>query len=136
MDVMKERSPKELSETVSILRTRVNTLESELQRKRDECELLKAQNDYLQELLTAPEEDDPHERDTIPARPPKVSNGPDTKPSSPKAIRLDELAHALEASDTTRRERDEGMRYDSCPICGRTDEHAHDFIFDDDEKPN
>lgn len=132
---MRNLTRSELESEIVRLRAKVKALEASLHRQGDTCELLRVQNDYLQELLSSPDEDDVHECDTIRSRP-MLNDGPITEPSSPHAIHLDELAGALEASDTTRRERAEGRLYDHCPICQRTDEHAHEFEIDETEKPN
>lgn len=93
----------------------------------DEVAMLRAQNDYLQEVLTNSGVGvDSHERDTVPATP---STEHPTRPSSPRAIRLEELHAALEASDAAREEVN-SVRWDRCPICQRTDEHEHDIDSD------
>jgi hypothetical protein len=54
-----------------------------------------------------------------PARP----DGPVTKPSSPRAIRLADLAKAIEDMEKTR---EECVGPAECPICGKTEPHHHD----------
>ncbi len=126
---MRNLTRQELEVEVIHLRARLKAVEHELDRVKVSCDLLRVQNDYLQELLSPASEEDNADRDTVPAKP-HLNDGPITKPSSPTAIKLDELAIALEASDTTRREREEG-RFVECPICNRTDEHAHEIIIND-----
>ena len=115
---MDKYTPQQLMTEILRLQRRVHDLE-------DEVALLRTQNDFLQELITPQADRDSHERDTIPAKP---SSEKPTKPSSPRAIKLEDLYAALEASDSARLERDSDvdMKWDACPICKRIDEHEHD----------
>lgn len=112
----------ELITEVARLRAQVGALGDKLRAQVEECELLRSQNDYLQELLEGDKSD--HAR-TLPV----PSDGPTTRPSSPRAIHLDELAAALEASETARKER----AGEACPLCGKTEIHAHEFEWDDED---
>ena len=112
----------ELITEVARLRAQVGALGDKLRAQVEECELLRSQNDYLQELLEGDKSDRAR---TLPV----PSDGPTTRPSSPHAIHLDELAAALEASETARKER----AGEACPLCGKTEIHAHEFDWDDED---
>lgn len=119
---MDKYTQQQLIAEIHRLQRRVHDLE-------DELSLLRTQNDFLQEFVVPDTEPDSSTRDTIPAVPNPNSNTP-TKPSSPKAIQLDDIRTALEASDSTRAEVDsinEELKWDFCPICRRTDDHEHEI---------
>lgn len=97
---MKDLTREELEAEVRRLWTLAEDLALQLQRSRrklvkekEEADMLRAQNDLLQELL---EKDG--SPDTLPAPRPSPISPVKTKPSSPKAIRVEEVLAALEES--------------------------------------
>ena len=121
IDVMDKHTQHQLIAEIVRLQRRVRDLE-------DEVILLKEQNSLLHDIVMPDTLQYSHERDTVPSAPNTDSDRP-TRPSSPKAIRLDELYAALNTQhDTshTPQSVNEELPWDFCHICNRTDEHEHE----------